>query len=119
MQCQLLRGKKYNKTLRAHINNNPCYFTSDTPPSSDEIKVKTPLPISSSTATLVAENDDVSNSNCLSVVRKPNQSTVVASTTKASSNKDSECKKREDLTSLGSDDSGMIAMTAAFCSTLN
>lgn len=71
-------------------------------------KIKSSLPISSSTATLVAsENEDVSNlnnSNSLKVVRKQTSALVTASA--KASIKDSESKKREDLTSLGSDDSG-------------
>lgn len=69
----------------------------------NEVKI---LPTSSSTSTLVAEIYDTSNSS--EVIRKQKKITTLKVNTSVSKipNKDSESKKREDLTSLGSDDSG-------------
>lgn len=76
------------------------FFPTDKPPPSiSENDVVKSLPTSSSTSTLVPEIDDTET------IRKT--ATLKVNTTK-NPNKDSESKKREDLTSLGSDDSGEI-----------
>lgn len=96
-------------------------LTSKAPAADIEVKEgKTSLPISSSTATLVAvENDEndvsnLNNSNSLKVVRKQSSMLVAVASSAKALNKDSESKKREDLTSLGSDDSGKRENFAVF-----
>lgn len=78
--------------------NKDCDFQLfiDTPPSE---KVKT-------AADDVSSNNQTILKNCNTVTRKQNHQIMAC--------KDSESKKREDLTSLGSDDSGKIPEFNAF-----